>query len=111
MSRRPVASNVRVKFWFEDAEGRAFFGRGIADLLRAIDKHGSIALACKRIGMSYRYALHRISIAEERSGRKLVDRCRGGRSKGGAHLTQQGRILLKRYLHADRILDELAKSI
>ncbi len=111
MSRRSVSSNVRVKFWFEDTDGRAFFGRGIADLLRAIDKYKSIALACERIGMSYRYALHRISIAEERSGRKLVDRFRGGRSKGGAQLTQQGRLLLERYLDAERILDELAKSI
>jgi molybdate transport system regulatory protein len=111
MSRRRVASNVRVKFWFEDGEGRAFFGRGIADLLRAIDKYKSIALACRRIGMSYRYALHRISIAEERSGRKLVDRFRGGRAKGGAHLTQQGRLLLERYLEAERVLDKLAESI
>jgi len=111
MSRRPVASNVRVKFWFEDAEGKAFFGRGMVDLLRAIDKYKSIALACERIGMSYRYALHRISIAEERSGRRLVDRFRGGRAKGGAQLTQQGRLLLARYLEAERILDELAESI
>jgi lysophospholipase L1-like esterase len=47
--------------------------------------------------MSYRYALHRISIAEERSGKKLVDRFRGGKGKGGAHLTQQGRLLLDKY--------------
>jgi molybdate transport system regulatory protein len=111
MSRRPVVSNVRVKFWLEDADGRAFFGGGIADLLRAIDKYKSIALACQRIGMSYRYALHKISIAEERSGRRLVDRFRGGRSKGGAKLTQQGRLLLERYLEAERVLDKLAESI
>jgi molybdate transport system regulatory protein len=111
MSRRPVASKVRVKFWFEDAGGKAFFGRGMVDLLRAIDKYKSIALACERIGMSYRYALHRISIAEERSGRRLVDRFRGGRAKGGAQLTQQGRLLLGRYLDAERILDKLAESI
>ena len=111
MSRRAVKSNVRVKFWFEDAEGRAFFGMGMADLLRAIDKYKSIALACERIRMSYRYALHRISIAEERSGRRLVDRFKGGRTRGGAQLTEQGRLILKRYLDAGRILDELATSI
>jgi len=111
MGPRAVASKVRVKFWFEDAEGRAFFGRGTVDLLRGIDKYKSIALASVRIGMSYRYALHRISIAEERSGRKLVDRFRGGRAKGGAQLTQQGRVLLERYLEAERMLDKLAESI
>lgn len=111
MSHRAVASNVRVKFWFEDADGGAFFGKGIANLLRAIDKYKSIALACQRIGMSYRYALHRISIAEERSGRRLVDRFRGGRAKGGARLTQQGRLLLEKYLEAERLLDKLAGSM
>ena len=111
MNRRSVASKVGVKFWLEDAEGRAFFGRGMVDLLRAIDKYRSIALACERIGMSYRYALHRISIAEERSGRRLVDRFRGGRARGGARLTEQGRLLLQTYLNAQRVLDKLARSI
>ena len=111
MSRRAVASKVRVKFWFEDTRGRAIFGRGMADLLGAIDKYKSIALACQRIGMSYRYALHRISIAEERSGRRLVDRFRGGKGKGGAQLTEQGRLFLKKYLDAERTLRELAQSL
>jgi molybdate transport system regulatory protein len=111
MSSRPIISTVRVKFWFEDHRGRAFFGEGTAKLFEAIDRHKSISVATDRIGMSYRYALHRISIAEQRSGRKLVARFRGGRAKGGAHLTEQGRLFLERYLRAKRVLDELAASI
>jgi len=111
MSRRSVASNVRVKFWFENGQGKSFFGKGTADLFQAIEKYKSIALACKRIGMSYRYALHKISIAEERSGRRLVDRFRGGRTKGGAQLTQQGRLFLERYVDVERMLRELARSM
>jgi molybdate transport repressor ModE-like protein len=61
--------------------------------------------------MSYRYALHKISIAEERSGRRLVDRFRGGRTKGGAQLTQQGRLFLERYVDVERMLRELARSM
>lgn len=111
MSPRPMISTVRVKFWFVDQRGRAFFGEGTAKLFEAIDRHKSISVATDRIGMSYRYALHRISIAEERSGRKLVARFRGGRGKGGAHLTEQGQLFLRRYLHAKRVLEEFATSM
>jgi len=111
MKPRPIISKVKVKFWFEDHRGRAFFGEGTAKLFEAIDRHKSISVATNRIGMSYRYALHRISIAEERSGRKLVARFRGGGTKGGAHLTEQGQLFLERYLRAKRVLDELAASI
>ena len=111
MSSRQAAPRIRVKFWFEDPRGRAFFGEGTARLLTAIEKCKSISLACKEIGMSYRYALHRIVIAEERSGEKLVDRYRGGRTKGGARLTEDGRLFLGRYVDAKRVLEELATSI
>lgn len=111
MNSRRVASKVKVKFWFEDGQGRSFFGKGMVDLLQAIETYKSISGACERIGMSYRYALHRIAIAEQRSGRRLVDRYRGGRTKGGAKLTQQGRFLLERYLEAERVLDQFAKSM
>jgi molybdate transport system regulatory protein len=102
---------VKVKFWFEDQKERGFFGEGTAKLFEGIERHKCICVASKDIGMSYRYALHRISIAEERSGRKLVDRFRGGRTREGARLTEQGRYLLARYLHAKRLLGELATSM
>jgi molybdate transport system regulatory protein len=111
MSRRQGGSKIKVKFWLEDAEGKAFFGKGMVNLLRAIDTYKSISVACARIGMSYRYALHRITIAEQRSGRKLVDRFKGGRTKGGAQLTQQGRFLLERYLLAERVLEQFVKTM
>ena len=111
MSRRQGGSKIKVKFWLENAEGKAFFGKGIVNLLRAIDTYKSISVACTRIGMSYRYALHRIVIAEQRSGRKLVDRFKGGRAKGGAQLTQQGRLLLERYLLAERVLEQFVKTM
>ena len=111
MSSRGAAPKIRVKFWLEDPRGRPFFGAGTARLLTAIEKSKSISLACREIEMSYRYALHRIKIAEERSGKKLVDRYRGGRTKGGAHLTDEGRLLLRRYSDAKQALEGLATTI
>lgn len=78
-----LAANLRIRLWFENSKGEAFFGEGIAGLLQAIEKRKSISRACKEIGMSYRYALHRFEIAEKRSGMTLVRRFRGGGGKGG----------------------------
>ena len=111
MEELGLASHIQLRLWFENAKGEAFFGEGIADLLQAIDRRKSIALACKDIGMSYRYALHRLSIAEKRSGTRLVARFRGGASKGGAELTENCRFLLQRYLEAKRLLQDFAKTM
>ena len=82
---------VKLKLCFEDQEEQVFFGEGTGKLFEGIERHKSVSVASKHMGMSYRYAIHRISIAEERSGTKLVDRFRGGRTRGGARLTEQGR--------------------
>lgn len=111
MAESELLANLRFRLWFENSRGEAFFGEGIAGLLQAIDRQKSISLACKDIGMSYRYALHRISIAEKRSGIKLVLRVRGGTPKGGSELTEQCRFLLQRYLEAKRLLQGFAKSM
>ncbi len=111
MEESKLAGNLRIRVWFENAKGEAYFGEGIANLLEAIDKYKSISLACKEIGMSYRYALHRVSIAEKRSGTKLLVRFRGGAPKGGAELTEECRFLLQRYLEAKRLLQGFAKSM
>jgi molybdate transport system regulatory protein len=111
MSESDFAANLRIRLWFENSKGEAFFGEGIATLLEAIDRNKSVSIACKDIGMSYRYALHRISIAEERSGMPLVRRFRGGAPRGGAELTEQSRFLLERYSQAKRILQDFAKSM
>jgi molybdate transport system regulatory protein len=111
MSESKLATNLRIRLWFENSKGEAFFGEGIAGLLQAIEEQKSIAIACKEIGMSYRYALHRIAMAEKRSGMILVRRFRGGGSRGGAELTEACRILLQRYSEAKRLLQDFAKSM
>jgi molybdate transport system regulatory protein len=111
MTESQFPANLRMRLWFENSKGEAFFGEGIAILLQAIEKHQSVSLACKDIGMSYRYALHRISIAEERSGMTLVRRFRGGAPKGGAELTEECRFLLQRYFEARRLLQNFARSM
>ncbi|MFW6189856.1 MAG: winged helix-turn-helix domain-containing protein [Planctomycetota bacterium] len=88
---------VRGKVWFE-RDGEHVFGKGRADLLRAVQRTGSISAAAEALGMSYRHAWSMLNSSAERYGRALVVTERGGAEGGGARVTEFGRRLLR--LHA-----------
>jgi molybdate transport system regulatory protein len=93
-------------------KGEAVFGNGIAELLEEIDNHHSILEASNHLEMSYRYALHRLTLAEERLGEMLVKRVRGGAKGGGSsEVTDFGRSLVKRYRNAQVELDKVLEKI
>ena len=100
------------KLWMVNENKEAVFGDGIADLLEAIDRQHSLQTASEELGMSYRYALHRISLAEHRLGQSLVTRVHGGAKGGGSsEVTDFGRDLVKRYRNAQvelvKLLDKM----
>ncbi len=96
---------IKSKLWIE-SEGRPVFGRGRRFLLEAIDKYGSINQAAKKINISYRKAWGYIKAMEERLGIKLIDRQIGGRSGGGATLTEDARRFLKQYEALEKGIQE-----
>ncbi len=72
-------------------------GPGKMRLLRLIDEHQSIAAAARAMDMSYRRAW---LLVEELNGlfpEPVVAKWQGGRSKGGASLTERGKTLVERY--------------
>jgi molybdate transport system regulatory protein len=90
----------------------AVFGDGLAELIEQIDKYHSIAETANHMGMSYRYALHRITLAEERLGQLLVIRARGGAKGGGSsEVTDFGRDLAKRYRSAQSELNRILEKM
>jgi molybdate transport system regulatory protein len=102
----------KVKLWFVDEKGEAVFGDGIAELLETIDRYHSVLQAAEHLGMSYRYALHRITLAEERLGQSLVTRIRGGAKGGGSsEVTDFGRDLVKRYRSSKVELNKLLERM
>ncbi len=77
-------------------KGESVFGDGLAELLETIDKAHSMLGAAEQLGMSYRYALHRITLAEERLDKPLVTRVRGGAKGGGSsEVTDFGKELVE----------------
>jgi len=102
----------KIKLWMINEKKEAVFGDGLAELIEEIDKYHSILAATEHMGMSYRYALHRITLAEERLGQLLVIRVRGGAKGGGSsEVTDFGRNLAKRYRSAQTELSRILEKM
>ncbi len=99
----------RFKLWFVGEDDEYVFGLGTMRLFAEIEQLGSISAAARKLDMSYRYALERITIVEKRLGRQLVDRTRGGKEGGGAKLTSYGYELLADYRGMEGSLNQLTK--
>ncbi len=80
----------------------AALGPGKADLLAAIDEHGSIAAAGRSMGMSYQRAWSLVDELNRIFRKPLVSVSRGGARRGGAALTETGRAVLDRYRMIER---------
>jgi molybdate transport system regulatory protein len=78
--------------------GRSFaFGPGKADLLARIEATGSISEAAKTMEMSYMRAWQIVKSLEKSFTEPLVLKARGGKTKGGATLSETGREVLRLY--------------
>ncbi len=77
--------------------GEIALGPGKADLLTAIEAHGSISRGAKSLGMSYMRAWTLVKIMNQSFRGPLVERDRGGASVGTAELTALGKEVLKVY--------------
>ena len=101
-----------IKLWMVNEDGEAVFGNGLAELLEEIDKTHSMLEAAQNLRMSYRYALHRITLAEKRLDQLLVKRSRGGAKGGGSsEVTPYGKELIARYRKAQVELDKVLQSL
>lgn len=89
------------RLWIE-TEGKAF-GVGPYELLKFIEKTGSLCQAAVEMKISYRKAWDLIQNAEKKLDIVLLDRKVGGVSGGGSTLSPQAREFMKRYemFHAE----------
>ena len=101
-----------IKLWMVNEKDESVFGDGLAELLEEIEKTHSMLEAAKNLEMSYRYALHRITLAEKRLGELLVNRSRGGAKGGGSsEVTPYGKTLVARYRKAQAELVQILNNL
>jgi molybdate transport system regulatory protein len=86
---------IMYKIWL-DCDGKAF-GDGPYQLLRLVDKTGSLHKAAAEMNMSYRKAWLMLNTMEGRLGFALLDRRVGGVAGGGSLLTEKAREFLDTY--------------
>lgn len=83
-------------------DGEIALGPGKADLLEAIDAHGSISAAGRALGLSYRRAWLMVDAMNRLFAEQLVQTSRGG--PGGAALTAEGHAVLAVYRRLEQSL-------
>lgn len=88
-----IAPVMRIHLWLETDEGMVL-GMGRAEMLRRIQECGSLNLAAKSMGMSYRAAWGRLKATEAIVGEPLVERAKGHK---GFVLSPLGRQLLEAF--------------
>ncbi len=82
------------------------FGPGKVHLLEGIKMTGSIAAAGRQIGMSYKRAWYLVEAMNHHFDRPLVEASKGGKSGGGAKLTQLGEDVLAAFREMEVAADK-----
>lgn len=77
--------------------GEIALGPGKADLLEAIGRTSKLTSAADELGMSYMRAWKLVQLMNGSFRGPLVELSRGGRTRGGARLTQLGKRVLALY--------------
>jgi molybdate transport system regulatory protein len=93
-----------------NADGQRLLGKGGAQILEAVERYGSIAVAAKKLGMSYKFTWDYLTRMRGRLHKPLVVTHRGGtlhgkkKGGGGATLTPVAKRLLKDFKDTDRAM-------
>jgi molybdate transport system regulatory protein len=85
---------LKYKIWIESNDGESLLGEGKWQLLKAIKHYGSLQLAVRKMGYSYRQTWSNLKKIEEKLGFQLIEKHRGGEMGGKTVLTQRGEELV-----------------
>lgn len=85
------------KIIFTDDNGIRFFGEGPYNLLRCVEKTGSLRAAAMEMEMAYSKACKLLKQAEENLGFSLTIRSTGGKTGGGSVLTPEAKRWLQKF--------------
>ncbi|WP_166830962.1 winged helix-turn-helix domain-containing protein [Thalassoroseus pseudoceratinae] len=97
----------RAKIWIE-RDGQYVFGLGLSNILKAIDKTGSIKAAAEHVGKSYRHVWSRVKDVERDFGIPLVETHVGGSGPQRSELTDEAKLLVREY---DRLRQKVFRMV
>lgn len=110
MKQTDTYSNIHLhyKVWLSGESGENILGDDKWQLLKEIQKNGSLKAAADRLGISYRKAWGDMKSAEKHLGFQLIQKIRGGRQGGNTFLTDEGSRFIKLY---DDFHKDFSKSV
>ncbi len=88
--------HIDSSLWF-DKEKKGFLGKGRIELLKNIDRYGSLSKAAKAMNMSYKAAWDSLNEMKKLSSKKLIISNTGGSGGGGSRLTKSAKEYIKMY--------------
>jgi len=94
-----IYDNVKCNFkiWLSSRDDEGIIGDGKWQILKAIEKHGSLTAATKALGITYRRTWSDLKKIEDYLGFALIEKVRGGRNGGQTTLTKKGRSLINAF--------------
>lgn len=100
-----VTTRLRLK------KDKPFMGKGVRELLIAIDETASLRQASIKTGISYPKALRMVKDLNEEMGFEIVHSIKGGNDGGGSALSDQGRIFLNDFIEVEDKVQEYAEQL
>jgi molybdate transport system regulatory protein len=101
------------RLYLNNAAGKRILGKGGAQILNAIDKHGSIFDAAENLDMSYKFVWDYLVRMRKRLKAPVIVTHRGGTSRGrkrgggGTTLTTQARTLLNEFRSTEAMISSI----
>lgn len=100
-----VITRVRI------GKDKIFIGKGVKEMLDAIELHKSIKKATEYTGISYPKAIRMVRTLEEELGFPVVISEKGGNERGGTRLTEKGKEVLETYRRIEKAVEEYAEKL
>lgn len=88
--------------WFRILLGKGSLGPGKIELLRLVDRTGSVSAAARTLNMSHARSVKLVAELNALGPRPIIETRSGGEAGGGAALTDDARRLIETY---DRLND------
>ena len=88
-----------------------FMGKGVREILDAIDEYASIKKACQVTGISYPKVMRMLKTFENELGFAAVVSEKGGSLHGGSKLSEKGRAVLECYREIEGEVTTFAQKL